>query len=492
MEQLIPGSISYKRLSNVVRYYLENDGECPYVEFKHNNADPDKIGEYVSALSNEARLNDKDFGYLIWGIEDGSRNIVGTTFDPTMKKQGNLELETWLLQLIEPKTVRVSFFGLEMEGKRVVVMEVDAAKNMPTSFHGREAIRNGSSNKPLRDFPSKEAKLWSSFAMTEAEREVARGGLTKEDVLRLLDIDSFYRLGKLASPRNMDEALEYFVHKGLLKEDCGLYGITVAAALLLARDLDDFPLLVSKKLRVIEYASDTLTAAKGERFFDKGYLPCFDDIEAYVIGLLPREERYSSGRREEVTLFPKGALREALGNLIAHQDLTAPGFGPSIGIHPHYVEYANPGSFKGDIRRAMDMLPLTRNPLIVEFLHLAHICESRGMGIDIMEEWMGVEKLPSPLLLSSNGATRLLFRHYDKLTDWTNVDLMNTIYSFVSYNYIAMRETGNADIRQRLGIKAENAAAASRLITSAIQEGWIKVADETVGVKARKYVPFWA
>ena len=52
--------------------------ETEWVEFKQNNDDPEKLGEYISALSNSATLHGKDAGYLVWGVEDGTHAIVGT------------------------------------------------------------------------------------------------------------------------------------------------------------------------------------------------------------------------------------------------------------------------------------------------------------------------------------------------------------------------------------------------------------------------------
>lgn len=68
--------------------------ETPWVEFKHNKAEPADIGEYLSALSNAAALAGEAFGYLVWGIADGSHAVVGTTFDPRTSKKGNEELES--------------------------------------------------------------------------------------------------------------------------------------------------------------------------------------------------------------------------------------------------------------------------------------------------------------------------------------------------------------------------------------------------------------
>ena len=44
--------------------------ETEWVEFKENNANPEEIGEYISALSNSAALCGKMHAYLVWGIAD--------------------------------------------------------------------------------------------------------------------------------------------------------------------------------------------------------------------------------------------------------------------------------------------------------------------------------------------------------------------------------------------------------------------------------------
>ena len=77
-------------------------GETPWVEFKANNSNPEEIGEYVSAMSNTAAVHDRGTAYVVWGIEDGSKDVVGTTFKPGQAKVGNEDLEPWLLRLLSP------------------------------------------------------------------------------------------------------------------------------------------------------------------------------------------------------------------------------------------------------------------------------------------------------------------------------------------------------------------------------------------------------
>lgn len=57
---------------------LPNESE--WVEFKHNFHSKEEIGERISALSNSAALLGKPYGYVVFGVEDDTYNVVGTTF----------------------------------------------------------------------------------------------------------------------------------------------------------------------------------------------------------------------------------------------------------------------------------------------------------------------------------------------------------------------------------------------------------------------------
>ncbi len=77
--------------------------ETEWVEFKVKDAEPQTIGEYLSALANAAALTGKAFAYLVWGVRDKDHTVVGTAFAPRAARVGNEELENWLLRLLEPK-----------------------------------------------------------------------------------------------------------------------------------------------------------------------------------------------------------------------------------------------------------------------------------------------------------------------------------------------------------------------------------------------------
>lgn len=117
--------------------------ETEWVEFKHNNAEPDEIGEYFSALANAAALAGKIHAWLIWGINNDTHEIIGTTFNPATTKVGNEALESWLLRLLSPK-IDFHFYVLQADDKSVVLLEIGAAFRHPVQFKGAEFIRIGS------------------------------------------------------------------------------------------------------------------------------------------------------------------------------------------------------------------------------------------------------------------------------------------------------------------------------------------------------------
>ena len=70
--------------------------ETEWVEFKHNNDDPQMIGEYISALANSAALLGKQSAYVVWGIADEDHELLGTNFKPSTTRHKQQECQTAL------------------------------------------------------------------------------------------------------------------------------------------------------------------------------------------------------------------------------------------------------------------------------------------------------------------------------------------------------------------------------------------------------------
>jgi predicted HTH transcriptional regulator len=162
-----------KFLRSLIGELLKLPKETPWVEFKHNNANPTEIGEYLSALSNAAALEGKSNAYVVWGVEDDSHNIVGTNFKPTQAKKSNEDLENWLVRKLSPR-LHFRFHSFSFDEFPVVVLEIPRSHSKPTQFDGIEYVRVGSYRQKLRDCPERERALWRILDETPFESRIAR------------------------------------------------------------------------------------------------------------------------------------------------------------------------------------------------------------------------------------------------------------------------------------------------------------------------------
>jgi ATP-dependent DNA helicase RecG len=116
---------------------LNLPGENEMVEFKEakNTYDFNKLGKYFSAIANEANLSGKRFGWVVFGIENKSRNIVGTQFRPNRK-----DLDSPKSEIANKTTNRITFieiYELQVRGSRVVMFQIPAApKGIPVAWEG--------------------------------------------------------------------------------------------------------------------------------------------------------------------------------------------------------------------------------------------------------------------------------------------------------------------------------------------------------------------
>ena len=183
----------------LVRELTRLPAETGWVEFKLNNSDPDMIGQRISALSNSAALEDQETAYLVWGVQDETHEIVGTTFNPVGAKKGNENLEAWLVRMLAPR-LNIAFHSLTIDEKPVVVLEIPAAKGQPTRFSGSEWIRVDSTTHPLRDHGGKEAELWRQFDRRPFESLIAQSDCTEDEVVERLDYPAYFERLNLPLP----------------------------------------------------------------------------------------------------------------------------------------------------------------------------------------------------------------------------------------------------------------------------------------------------
>ena len=175
-----------ENLDRLVNELCKLPDEIQWVEFKHNNYNPEMIGQDISALANSTALHDKSCAYMLWGIDDATHEIVGTGYNLQTLKKGNQELENWLRSLLS-QNADFEFHCVSMNDKNVGVLIIYRAVNQTVTFEKTDYIRVGSYTKKLNEYPALQAQLWDRLRNSKFEERYAKQDLELENALRLLD-----------------------------------------------------------------------------------------------------------------------------------------------------------------------------------------------------------------------------------------------------------------------------------------------------------------
>ncbi len=354
--------LNTKDLELMLSYKYEKE----WYEFKTNFKNDEEIGEYISALSNSAAYYGKRNGYIIWGIDDKTHEIVGTNFDYDKDTMHNEPLKHFLARNIRP-SLPFEFHKIEIKGKKLVVLEISAAKSIPTDWRGIRYIRIGSSKEKISKYPEREIYLF----------HVLHDGIptitnTKSEYQDL----TFNKLKVYYASKGIsltDKTFKKNLH--LLTSD-GAYNIQ-------AQLLSDNS---HKPLRVAIFDGET----KASNLFsirEFGFnclLYSLDELLRYgdVLNIIQADERDRIVERKEVSLFENEAFREALINAILHNKWIE-GNEPMISVFSNRIEILSRGTlaptqtiegfFSGE------SIPVNEE-LSNIFLQL-HISEKTGRGI---------------------------------------------------------------------------------------------------------------
>ncbi len=491
----MPGSMTHssKHYIELLQDLLRLPKETEWVEFKCNNANPDEIGEYISALANSAALCHKQYAYLVWGVADGTHDLVGTSFQPNQAKKGNEELENWLLRLLSPR-IHLRFVSLEVEGKPVSLIEIPSADHRPVQFQGIEHIRVSSYKKKLKDFPEKERLLWRVFETTPFERQVAADRLRAADVLELLDHAAYFRLLQIPLPATNDGILDRLVGDHMIRPSgSGFWDVLNLGAVLFASDLSKFQSLARKAVRLIEYSGGDRIRTKREYQGRMGYAAGFEGLVATLKNILPENEVVGHALRKSVPMYPELAIRELVANVIIHQDFAMTGAGPMVEVFEGRLEITNPGEPLVDTQRFLDTPPQSRNEALASFLRRAGICEERGSGVDKVVFETEFYQLPAPLFEAVGGHTRAVLFAHKPFADMEKADRVRACYLHACLQCVSRKQMTNTTLRVRFGIDERNRAQVSRVISDTFNAGLIRSYNpDSDSRRHASYIPYWA
>ena len=469
-----------------------SEHETPWLEFKLNQGDPDRIGILVSALSNAARLEGKETAYLVWGIDDKAHEVKGTTFDPYGKKVGGQVFEFWLRNKLSPAPV-FQFRKVPHPSGKLILLEIPAATMVPIAFDGTPYIRVGSATPALTGDTQRYQALIDKMRPYTWEHGVALNYVIGSDVLGLLDHDSYFDLTGQVAPTDDGQKLEMLKLDRLIQKDVGgRWQILNLGAMLFANDLRQFGGDLERKgVRVVRHEGAKRTSTVTHRQDWKlGYANGFQGLLDYVNGLLPQKEQIGKALRKAHPVFPTLSVRELVANALIHLDMTITGMGPMIELFTDRIEITNPGESLIEPERMMDHPPRSRNEAMASLMRRMGMCEEQGSGLEKVFSDVELHQLPAPLVKVTDTATQVVLFGPRTFVDMSTEERVRACYWHSVLRHKAGNRMTNTSLRERLGIEKHNAAQATGVIRKTLEAGRIKLADEDH--PRAGYHPWWA
>jgi ATP-dependent DNA helicase RecG len=424
------------RLQKKLDELLMLPAETEWVEFKEAKTtfDFEKMGEYFSALSNEANLKKQECGWLIFGVTDKPpRQIVGTKY-----KLDRPSLDALKKQIADHTSLRVTFeeiHELMLSKGRVLMFEIPPAlRGTPTSWKGHCYGREGE----------------SIGALNAHEREQFRKQVTPEDWsaqvvenASLADLDpeaiAFARTqyrkkhaGRAAEMDAWDDVT--FLNKAKV---CIGGKVTRAALLLLGKE-EAAHFLSPAQVQITWVLRDEKKLEKDYQHFNPPFILAGDRVLVKIRNLTIRHLPSGSLFPQEITQYDPWVIRETLHNCIAHQNYP---LGGRINVveTPEFLRLTNLGSFiPGTVEEMIrsDAPPeIYRNPFLAQAMVNLNMIDTIGSGIKRMFTVQRQRSFPmpdydldDPNKVAVQLPGRVLDENYTRLLmSQTELDLMDVI-----------------------------------------------------------------
>ena len=369
--------------------------EGEVVEFKQagNDYDTDKIGEYFSALSNEANLREANAAWLIFGVNDRSRKVVGTDYRPQAERLQSLKMQ--IAANTEPSITLRNIYELAHADGRVVFLEVPPApRGMPIAWKGHYYARAGESRTSLG--LDKQDEIRGQTVQSDWTAQVIPSASLNDLDDRALQSarEAFARKYENSIPTKevMAWPLATFLDRARLTKNGQ---ITRTALLLLGKPEAAWHL--SPHMAQLTWRLEGAESAY--QHFSLPFLlnstALYQKIRNIQIRILPKDSLLAV----EVAKYDRGIVLEALHNSIAHQDYALNG---RIVVTERIdkLTFENDGSFyegePADYLLGTKTPRRYRNPFLVNAMAELGMIDTMGYGIFQMHMGQARRYFPMP------------------------------------------------------------------------------------------------
>jgi len=360
-------------IQSIVKELCSFSDEQEWFEFKENWFQPEALGEYVSALSNAAAFHHRQYAFFIWGINDKTHEIVGSDFNQ-YREHNKEPYQNYLARNLYP-SINFSFEEEMVDDRRVVVLVIPAASEIPTAFKEKRYIRIGSSKVNLKDYPKREIQL---FKILDGREETIETLPAKYQDLTFSKLFGYY------GSKGIVLKQETFIKNLGLRNSKGEYNLLAQ----LLSDNSHFPLRVS----IFDGKTKGAPLFSVREFGYNCLLYSLDELLRYgdVLNLIQADERQRIVERKDVPLFDNKAFREAVINAVLH-NRWADGNEPMVSVFADRIEILS----RGTIPPAQTMegfflgesVPV--NDKLSEIFLQLHISEKSGRGVPKIIEVYG-------------------------------------------------------------------------------------------------------
>lgn len=406
-----------------LRQYLA-ENESRQLEFKRATTqfDSTKLMRYCCALSCEGG------GKMVFGVSD-DKQVVGTqAFADPAKTEHDIHNRIGL---------RCTFETLQADGKRVLILHIPrSVVGHPTSYEGRYWMRSGESLAPMS--PERLRELLNEGAPSYLDEN--EPGTHSWDEIKLLPaVERYYELIGSRMPGEETQIRDFlrmhFVERTAF--DASLFYIRRLGAITLARSLNDFPDVEHHTIRVMRLRGTSITDMVFDRTYSKGYAVVFDDVIDQINALLPVNEDFADGLRDEHRDFSLVAVREIVVNACVHQD---------------FMEHG---------------------------------------GIDRALENIEKQQTDAPEFIVKTRSTTVELRK-GRFEDMGMKERVNAAYLHCCLQTAKGGFLTNSSLRERFGLSKAKTAVTSQVIAAAVDAGLIFLDPATKGSRGTaRYLPFY-
>ena len=381
--------------------------ENEVVEFKQAGNDystPD-IGKYFSALANEANLRGAERAWLIFGVHNKTRRVVGSDYRLEPERLQGLKMQ--IAENAEPSVTFRNIHELIHANGRVVLFEIPAApRGMPIAWKGHYYARAGESLTNLGLDKLDEIRQ-QTMSMDWTAQVVPGATLAHLDEKAVQTArESFAK--KYANRFPADEVINWPLATFLDRARLTLNSQITRTTLLLlgnpesAHLLLPYPAQLTWKLEGPERAYEHFAPP-----FMLNTTALYQKIRNIQVRILPDDALLAV----EVAKYDQKVVLEALHNCIAHQDYVRNGR-IIVTELPDRLTFENEGSFyegKPDDYIAGNKTPRRyRNPFLAQAMAELNMIDTMGYGIHAMHLGQARRYFPLPDYdLSETGAVRM-------------------------------------------------------------------------------------